>query len=145
MLAQTGRIQHRVGLQVHGNTHLLTQTVIGHRKSHRLQHGRVGIQRAFNLGTVNIFSPAQNHVLCPIDQIEKSIFIKITNITRVQPTFDNGLRSRLRTVQVSLDHGRTLNQQFAGLTHWQGFTRFVNHLPFQRRHERPAAFWPRQK
>ena len=110
MLAQTGRIQQRIRLKVHGHTDLLAKAVIRHRKRHSLQHRGMGIQRPFHLCTVDILPTTQNHVLCPIDQIEKPIFVEITNITRVQPAIDNGFSRRLGAVQVPLDHRSALDQ-----------------------------------
>ena len=98
MLSQTGGIQHGVLLEMDRHTNLLAQSVIGHRKGDGFKHRRVGVQGALHFCAVDVLAAAQNHVFRPINEIEKPVFVEVTDIARVQPSVYDSLSCRFGTI-----------------------------------------------
>ena len=98
MLSQPGGIQHSVLFEVDRNTNLLAQSVIGYRKSNGFKHRWVGIEGSLYLRAVDVLAAAQDHVFCPINEIEEPVLVEVTDITRVQPPVYNGLGCRFGAI-----------------------------------------------
>ena len=91
------------------DTNLFAQPVIGDT-----EHGTFGDcvmfkNRAFDFGTVNVFTTAQNHILGAVDDINKAFVINTRNVAGAKPAVLYGLCRGFGAVQIAFDDIAALN------------------------------------
>jgi len=83
------------------HSYLFAESFVWHTKHSGLVHGWMIVNRPLNLGAVNILSSAQNHVLYAILDIDKTVLIETTDVTRTQPTINDCLGGCISVVPVT--------------------------------------------
>ena len=73
-----------------------------------------GSERIFDLLGVDVLSPTDDHVLDAIDQGQVAVLVEDSDVTGMQPTILDGLRSLLRLTQIATHHVATLDDHLSG-------------------------------
>ena len=93
----------------------------------------VFVNGAFHLGAVHVFTGAQNHVFHAVFHVHVTVGVKTTQVTRAQPTINDGLGRCIGAVPVTTNEHWAKEPNFARLPcrHWlQVFvTNFHHHRP----------------
>lgn len=82
-------------------------------------------QDGFHLSRVNIFAPADNDIIAPLDQPEVAVVIQIPNITGEKFAVADGLGRSCRIFVITGHHRRAAHHNFALFTRRHRDTRFI--------------------
>ena len=140
-LCQIGTfLDHNAGL------HRLPPFFAGYADHRHIGDLRMGIDRVFDFGRIDILAAGNDHVLHPVADIEVTIFIEIARIARAEPAVAiNGLSRCIWHLPIASHVFGRSGGNFANCARRQAVSILINDLqfdPIQRSPDRAHAIAP---
>src|SRR4051812_35098359 len=88
---------------VHGGGHLLAQALVGHTEDGGLVHRGMLVDGGLHLGAVDVLSPAQDHVLGAVLDVDEALVVDAADVTGAEPAVDDRLVGGVGTVPEAAD------------------------------------------
>ena len=105
--------------QYNDSTYNLTQALIGQAKHSHFVYIRMLINGGLNFDATDVFTTTDDDFLNTVHNIDKTVLIHISHVTRMKPAINEGLSRGLRFVPVTQHIARGLDAQLTALTQSQ--------------------------
>ena len=122
-----------------GCFHRFSPLRIGHAEHGHFGHLRVLHQGFLDLSRINVGRSGEDHVVLAVYQEEKPTFVKVADVSGVEPAPAQGLGRGPRVVPVTLHDHAASHQNLAGAARGQWLAGLVHHADFHVGARRPGG------
>ena len=103
--ANRRHLDNGASAELHRCRDLFTEYPIGQAEDRRIDDGRMREQNVLALHTVDVLSPADDHLLRAIQQVDEALCVDTHDVAGVQPTLSQGFRIGIGPIPVAPDDG----------------------------------------